>query len=179
MKKKLLTIFGILLVTLFIIYNVGIDIGSLHLGKRTDDIEVNNQYDIRSSDFYKQFLSTDQLVVVNLWATWCQPCVEEMPMFLELQKEFPDVRFATLSIDKDSGKLKDFLMKNKSLPDVTLQNAAYRKAIRNFLENRSEKSLIYTEIVPITYFIKSGKVVKKIEGSMDKKKITSIIGSLK
>ncbi|MPS73891.1 MAG: TlpA family protein disulfide reductase [Chryseobacterium sp.] len=179
MKKKLFRIFWILLVALFIIYNMGLDIGTLHLGKQKDDIEVNNHYDIKSSDFYKQFLSTDQLVVINLWATWCKPCVEEMPMFLELQKEFPDVRFATLSIDKDSGKLKDFLMKNKSLPDVTLQNAAYRKAIRNFLENRSEKSLIYTEIVPITYFIKSGKVVKKIEGSMDKKEITSIIGSLK
>jgi len=179
MKKKLLTIFGILLIALFIIYNVGIDIGSVHLGKQTDDIEINNQYDIKSSDFYKQFLSTDKLVVVNLWATWCKPCLDEMPIFLKIQKEHTDVKFATLSIDKDSEKLKNFLMNHKEMPDVTLQNAAYRKAIRNFLENRDAKSLFYTEIVPVTYFIKKGKVLKKIEGSSDYKGFTSNINSLK
>lgn len=179
MKKKLLTIFGILLITLFIIYNVGIDIGSVHLGKQTDNIEINSQYDIKSSDFYKQLLTSDKLVVINLWATWCKPCLDEMPIFLKLQKEYPDVKFATLSIDKDSDKLKNFLMNHNEMPDITFQNATYRKTIRNFLENRDAKSLFYTEIVPVTYFIKNGKVLKKTEGSSDYKEFTSNINSLK
>ncbi len=29
-----------------------------------------------------------RLVVVNFWATWCPPCVEEMPELDELQREF-------------------------------------------------------------------------------------------
>lgn len=117
--------------------------------------------------------------MINLWATWCKPCVEEMPLFLKLQTENPDVKFVALSIDKDSEKLNQFLMKHKEIPDVTFQNSVYRKAIRNFLENRNEKSLIYTEIVPITYFIKNGKVLKKIEGSIDYNEAVTIINSLK
>jgi len=179
MKKKLLIIFGILFFAIFAIYNIGVDVGSVHLGKQTDDIEINNQYDIKSSDFYKQFLASDKLVVINLWATWCKPCLDEMPMFLKLPNEFKDVKFVTLSIDKDDNKLKQYLNQHKNMPDITFQNASYRKAIRNFLEGRKEKSLMHTEIVPVTYFVKNGKVMKKVEGSMDYKEITTIITSLK
>jgi len=40
-------------------------------------------------------------------------------------------------------------------------------AIRNFLENRDPKSLIQTEIVPVTYIIKNGKVIYKENGTID------------
>ncbi len=29
-------------------------------------------------------------LVINLWATWCAPCVRELPAFVELQQNFPD-----------------------------------------------------------------------------------------
>lgn len=32
-------------------------------------------------------------VVVNLWATWCLPCVRELPMLAEMARRNPDVRF--------------------------------------------------------------------------------------
>jgi len=32
-------------------------------------------------------------VVVNLWATWCPPCVREMPVLMQAQRERPDVHF--------------------------------------------------------------------------------------
>ena len=31
-----------------------------------------------------------ELVVVNFWATWCPPCLEEIPMLIEAQEEFRD-----------------------------------------------------------------------------------------
>lgn len=41
-----------------------------------------------------------QVVVVNVWATWCPPCVVETPGFVELQGEFAgDVQFLGLSVD--------------------------------------------------------------------------------
>jgi len=42
-----------------------------------------------------------QIVVVNFWATWCPPCVKEIPEFSRVQKEFAhrNVRFVGLGID--------------------------------------------------------------------------------
>jgi thiol-disulfide isomerase/thioredoxin len=39
--------------------------------------------------------------VVNFWATWCKPCVAELPFFLELEKMYKDkkVKFIFVSLD--------------------------------------------------------------------------------
>jgi len=40
-----------------------------------------------------------QPLVVNFWATWCPPCVKEMPDLDRLSQQYPDVRFLGLAID--------------------------------------------------------------------------------
>lgn len=42
---------------------------------------------------------TDRVRVVNLWATWCGPCVEELPELAALAAERPDVDVALVSVD--------------------------------------------------------------------------------
>ncbi|MBK6266438.1 TlpA family protein disulfide reductase [Marivirga sp. S37H4] len=40
-----------------------------------------------------------KLKVINFWATWCKPCIKELPYFVEAQKKFPDVEFIFVSLD--------------------------------------------------------------------------------
>src|SRR5690606_5451784 len=38
-------------------------------------------------------------LIVNFWATWCAPCVKEMPDLDELSKKYPDMHFVGVAID--------------------------------------------------------------------------------
>ncbi|WP_439817226.1 TlpA family protein disulfide reductase [Zavarzinia sp. CC-PAN008] len=44
-----------------------------------------------------------KVVLINFWATWCTPCIKEMPGLAELQRTFGPDRFEviTVSVDKD------------------------------------------------------------------------------
>jgi len=41
----------------------------------------------------------DQVKVINYWATWCKPCIKELPYFVEAAKQFPNVEFVFISLD--------------------------------------------------------------------------------
>ena len=43
----------------------------------------------------------EQVQVINFWATWCAPCVKELPLFEKLQAERADVSVSLVSIDLD------------------------------------------------------------------------------
>lgn len=47
------------------------------------------------------------VIVVNVWATWCPPCRVEMPGFVDLQEDFRDdgVRFVRISVDRGGTKV--------------------------------------------------------------------------
>lgn len=67
----------------------------------------------------------DKLFVVNFWATWCAPCVSELPAFEKVAKEFSKtkVRFLLVSLDFPSQiekQLIPFLKKNKISLDVAV-----------------------------------------------------------
>jgi thiol-disulfide isomerase/thioredoxin len=50
-----------------------------------------------------------KVVIVNLWATWCAPCIQELPSLLKLHQKMPDVAIVALSWDEDATKYHEFL----------------------------------------------------------------------
>lgn len=48
-----------------------------------------------------------KVLVVDFWATWCKPCIEEIPNFNALHSEQGEDRFAMLGITVESGSFED------------------------------------------------------------------------
>ncbi len=77
----------------------------------------------------------EKAVFVNLWATWCPPCIAEMPDINDLYNEMNDkgIEFVLISLDDDFQKAKDFVKRKEydfpvyqlasSLPAVYSSNA--------------------------------------------------------
>lgn len=46
-----------------------------------------------------------KIVILNLWATWCAPCVKEMPSLDRLTERLPSDRFEVVAVSQDKGGL--------------------------------------------------------------------------
>lgn len=69
----------------------------------------------------------DTTYVVNFWATWCVPCVEELPNFEKLNAEYKDKKVKVLLVSIDFPKMAEtkllpFVKKNNLKSEVVLLN---------------------------------------------------------
>jgi peroxiredoxin len=107
---------------------------------------------VRLRDFQGKFL------VLNFWATWCPPCLEELPSLNRFAERFSGqgvVVFA-VSIDEDADTYRDFL-KRAGIRFLTARDPS-RKVMHSY----------GTFKVPETYFIdRRGRVVQKIISNRD------------
>lgn len=171
MKKVLLIVLGVLVIAIIAAMSFGIKIGSVQIDSQNDYIKIGQIYEIESSSFSVNHLHSYKVVCLNLWATWCVPCVKEMPMLNDVKTKYADrnIEFLSFSVDTDSMKLKKFIEAEKfDFLDITFDNLQYRTAILDFLEDRPTDNKINQYSVPITYLLKNGAVIKKISGALEK-----------
>ncbi|MFP4092745.1 MAG: TlpA family protein disulfide reductase [Cyclobacteriaceae bacterium] len=57
--------------------------------------------------------SEKQIVVVNFWATWCKPCIKELPYFEALNNDFPQDELKVLLVSLDMEKEKAVRYRDK------------------------------------------------------------------
>jgi thiol-disulfide isomerase/thioredoxin len=60
-------------------------------------------YDFRSFEKFLHF-DDDYTYVVNFWATWCVPCVKELPNFEKLQAKYKDKNVKVILVSLDMSK---------------------------------------------------------------------------
>jgi peroxiredoxin len=98
-----------------------------------------------------------KVIVVNFWATWCVPCVKEMPSFENLYRRYRSqgLTLLAVSLDKgDSTKVQEFADKHKlSFPILLDTKGVAEKLYPSFS-------------IPFTYVIdKQGRVVARVDGA--------------
>jgi len=92
-----------------------------------------------------------KVLVLNFWATWCAPCLTEIPSLNEFQHKFSDkgVVVLAVSVDKNSDKYKRFLQR-------------FKLGFETYRDPNSDISTSYgTFQYPETYIIKDGRVMRK------------------
>ncbi|MGA8878744.1 MAG: TlpA disulfide reductase family protein, partial [Candidatus Korobacteraceae bacterium] len=98
-----------------------------------------------------------RVVLLNFWATWCPPCIEEMPSLVQLQKQMGDkVTILAVSEDADDAAYKQFI-RDHGVDLLTVR------------EGSQKTSDVYgTFKYPETYVIdRNGKIVRKFIGATD------------
>ena len=60
-------------------------------------------YDLQGREVSSAEFSEYDLTVVNIWATWCGPCVGELPYLAKLESAFPDANVRVLGILMEDG----------------------------------------------------------------------------
>lgn len=99
-----------------------------------------------------------KVVVMNFWATWCPPCIAEMPSLQKLHEELKaekDIVFMAIEVDQDIDKATKFMAKNKyTLPLYTVDAELPEELMSNS--------------IPMTViFAKNGDIIGKQVGMMD------------
>jgi cytochrome c biogenesis protein CcmG, thiol:disulfide interchange protein DsbE len=98
-----------------------------------------------------------KVLVLNFWATWCAPCVQEIPSLNEFQKRFANsgVVVVAVSVDRSEQKYKTFLQRIH----VSFETA------HDPSQNVSAEYGTFQ--FPETYIIKDGRIMRKFANAED------------
>ena len=99
----------------------------------------------------------DKVIILNFWATWCAPCLEEMPVFEKIYRRYRSQGLTVIAVSLDKGhisKIEKFVDEHSLTFPVLLD-----------LDGIAEK--IYPSFtIPFTYVIdKKGIIVARVDGA--------------
>lgn len=141
---------------------------------------LNDEIEVLTFEELEPLLSANDetIYVINFWATWCAPCIKELPHFQELHDTYGqyNVKVILVSLDFPEKIKKDlipFIKKNKLTPEILVLNdprenewipkvdaswsgalpatLIYHKSQRDFYEHSFTKESLFKEV---TKFIK-------------------------
>lgn len=122
---------------------------------------------IDGTDVSSSVFSDSRITMVNVWATYCNPCLSEMPDLGELAGEYSAEDFQLIGIISDvSEDAGDNALKTAA--DLIEKTGA---DYRHLLLNESLYTALLTDVsaVPTTFFIDSdGNILDTVIGAMDK-----------
>ncbi len=142
-----------------------------HENNPIQKIEIGN-YESVFKSFEKK---NDTLYVVNFWATWCAPCIEEMPHFTKANSTFKNDKFKMILISLDrakdfESKMKPFLKENNIIADTYLLDDNTRMNTWIPLINKQ-----WDGKIPVTAFYKNGEQIGFVPNTLNYETLEKII----
>lgn len=99
--------------------------------------------------------SNENVVLINFWATWCPPCIAEMPSLQALYDSYGDRMDFYFITSEEPAKVQKFIQKKGYTFPVQIQTT-------------NAPEIIATKSLPTTYVLnKSGEIVIKKTGAAD------------
>jgi thiol-disulfide isomerase/thioredoxin len=115
-----------------------------HIGKPAAQFVVSDG--VQTVDLSKL---RGKVVVLNLWATWCAPCLEELPSLIRLHHDMPDLDIVAVSIDQDDQVYRKFLVQ-RGIDFTTVRD-----------ESQRIDALYGTVQIPETYIIDRQGILRR------------------
>tara|TARA_Y100000589_G_C26928187_1_gene537231 strand:- start:40 stop:558 length:519 start_codon:yes stop_codon:yes gene_type:complete len=167
MKTKIFPIFILLLfIFTFLIFLKSLENTNIY----TPNVKINKSIPLfetklfDSDDFVNsnEIFKKDKFYLMNIWASWCVPCIEEHPYLLSLNNQ-KDIEIIGLNYKDDTDKAKKFLKK---------YNSPYKIILSDFDGSIAIEWGAYG--VPETFVIFNNKIVKKFIGPLNTNSILEI-----
>jgi thiol-disulfide isomerase/thioredoxin len=108
------------------------------------------------------------IVIVNFWASWCTPCLEEFPSLVELRKKFKDDELTILALNSDTKEMRKDVLK-------IIKKYKFNFPVIEDPEGKIFEKFMINE-VPITIIYHNGKVMEVIKGGKDFNSVETIEG---
>ena len=109
---------------------------------------------------------TDKLRLINVWATWCGPCILEYPALVELQRWYGQRNFEFVSLSADNPEHEDKALKFLEKTHSPVQNFIYDGTDKYKLIEALDPN--WNGALPYTLLVEpGGKVVYSYQGSVD------------
>ena len=90
-----------------------------------------------------------QVVLLNFWASWCMPCVEELPSLLALHHEQPNLVILAVSVDEDPAAYSSCIVL-RHVDLITVRDP-----------NESAARLYHTDMWPESYLIDRNGIIRR------------------
>jgi thiol-disulfide isomerase/thioredoxin len=121
---------------------------------------------------------SDQVLIYNFWATWCAPCVKELPLFEKLNQDDKNVRITLVSMDIDLDpnpeKVYKFIERKKIQSRVVILDAVDP----NSWINKIDKN--WSGALPATLIINTKTGVRRfVNAALKEGDLEKLIGEVK
>ena len=151
-----------------------------HCGKNPKEESYQPAIDFNLPDLSNKMHSMvefkGQIVVINFWATWCPPCVEEVPKLNNLYNRYKirGVQMIGMAMDKDSLNLLDQFVKRNNVNYLILKGN--EQVLANLSAGPLGKNF---RGVPTTLLLdKRGQIYKRFDGSFDSEQLEESLQTL-